>query len=227
MDAPQSQEQTDIFEDTKLFFKFLLLIISFLSRPSEIFLRYRFGERYFSLFPVIATALVINIVFIFLAAKSPISGEEFTSTGLLLFSYLFIALSLYHRFVIIKGEFKGDYEVYSYQSGHSLPFWYQIFKHDGILNRLFPSFVNRVAEPALVFIIGSILIIFDTSLGVFLQISAVCFFIQESVHYRYRRIHYLDMKDAKILAKYNADIELEFNQKKPNSGEVVQQVSSI
>lgn len=225
--APQPQAQTDIFEDTKLFFKFLLLLISLFSRPSEAFLRYRFGERYFSLFPVLATALIIHLLVIFSAATNSITGVSIPATGVLIFSYAFIAMSLYHRFVIIKGEFKGDYEVYSFQPGYSLGIWYRIFKDDGILNRLFPHFVQRAVEPAVVFIIGSIIMFFDTALGGFLQFSAFCLLIQEAIAYRYRRIEYLNQKDARLLAKYNSNLEEEFNQKKPESIEVAQTVSSL
>jgi len=227
LDAPQPKPETDIFEDTKLLIKFLLLLISLFSRPSEAFLRYRFGERYFSLFPVLSTALIIHLFVVFNTATNSITGADITSIGVLLFSYAFVAMSLYHRFVIIKGEFKGDYEVYSFQPGYSRDIWYRIFKDDGILNRLFPYFVQRAVEPAFVFIIGSIIIFFDTALGIFLQLSAFCLLIQEAIAYRYRRIEYLNQKDARLLAKYNYNLEEEFNQKKPETAEIVQTVSSL
>jgi len=211
-------KDTDLMQDTKLFFDILRMLISFLSRPCEAFIRYRFGERYFSPFPVIVTAIIINLFVIFQTATNPITGEPVTPLGVMIFSALFVAASIYHRLVITTGNYKGSYEVYSYSSGNSWNIWYRIFKHDSFLNRLFPFFVNRVAEPVFVWVVGIGFYMIDPLVGGFIQISAVALLAQEAITYRYRRMEYLDMKDAKLAAQYNSNMEKMFNQKPKASG---------
>lgn len=230
MQSVDQKQDTDIMQDLRIFFNILRLLISFFSRPTEAFIRSRFGERYFSPFPVIATAIIINIWVIFWAEKNPITGEAITPLGIMIFTTLFVAFSVYHRLVITKGNVKGNYEVYSYFSGNSWGIWHRIFKHNSLLNRLFPFFINRVVEPVFVFIVGSVILFIDPAVGAFIQFSAACFLVQEAINYRYVRMHFLDMKDARLLAKHNANIDEIFNQRpqeRSETAEIPHQVSPV
>lgn len=208
-------KEKDVFEDFKFLFNILRFLLSIFSRPSEAFLRRRFGERYFSIFPVLISTIMISGFVGFNTGINEMTGLSVTPWPVAGFALAFFLLSLYHRLVILLGNFRGDYEVFSFHSGESWGVWHMIFKIDGFLNRLLPYFVQRVVEPVFVIALGVAITFFlDYAVGAFLTFSGICLFFHEAINYRYKRMAFLDQQDAKIMARVNNELEKNFNVKK-------------
>ena len=172
MEVDGQKADFDLFRDAKVFIALALFVFGFFSRTIEVFIRRDFGERYFSFERLVISFLFINLFTLMSSTTNPLTGGVVVSSGLLFFSYLFMAAGVYHKIVMIKRNYNGDYSVHSYGFGTQWGIWAKLFPQDGFFQRMFPVFTHRFAEPAFVLIVGMIVSTFDASLGQYIMFSA-------------------------------------------------------
>lgn len=217
----------DFFGEMKAFIGILLFIAAFFSRTVEVFLRQDFGERYLHFESIIITFIVLNIMTGFTNSIDVMSGTVSVSSGLLLFAYAFLIVGALHKFKIIRRNYAGDASVHSYSFGKQWGIWNKIFPPSGFLQKMFPIFTHRFAEPALVFALGIVATGFDASLGAFLMFAAICLMISMHTYYKVLMTQLLDKNDARLEAEGNktghfGDVSLRPAVGKPSAGKPTQ-----
>jgi len=174
-------------------YEVLLSIIGLISGCFAIsvvpFVRKDFGERYLSWlnlffgYTVVANFMFLGSLFSFLARWG---GQQVMT----LFWLAFIGMSVYRRWEITRKN-TGGVEWHSMYMGTSLlPLPFSQEK------------IYKFFEPALVFGAGYLLNALSGQVGVWLEISAVALFINNHIAYYNERRAMLDMRDARIEAKY-------------------------
>jgi len=211
-----SQNQNSEFDpikDIKFIMSLFTMMFWFFSKPIEVFIRSGFGERHLKLAWIVTTFVAINIIAIF-AGDIPLFGGfgNGIAAPLVIFSYVFLIGGILHNLVIKRRNYNRQFTVISYHRGNSFGIWYRIFKYDGFLNRLIPDFVKRIVDPAFVFIIGTVLLVYNPPLGGFIQFAAVCLFFDEHINYMHLRSRFLDQNDAKIRSEMDRETQQIINQ---------------
>ncbi|AXG70580.1 hypothetical protein KORDIASMS9_02820 [Kordia sp. SMS9] len=188
--------------------EFFLAFAIYGSSFIEVFLRKRFGERYMSIsHPIITTILIFYFGGYFAKLLRARNGFSF----LLIFILIYLGLSIKHRMEISKYGTTYDFKRFSLSHGEIAPFWYKI-----IGKRIFGVKINEytvkvVLEPALAFLVGSILLFFSFSrlVGGILIFSAICFAIKNFTQAQLGRNWVLDIIDDKICSELNYDLFIE------------------
>lgn len=191
----------DVFRDAKTLIALLLFIFGFFSRTVEVFIRKDFGERYFSYTRLVMSFALINFFTFMSSTVNPLTRGIVISGGLLGFSYLFLAVGGYHKFVMIMRAYRGDYSIHSYEFGTQWAIWERLFPRDGFFQKMFPVFTYRFVEPAFVFFVGAVIAGFDTALGQYIMFSAFCLFMGMLTFYRMELTRFLDQNDAQLVAE--------------------------
>lgn len=188
--------------------EFFLFFALYGSAFVEVFLRKRFGERYMSLsHSIIGTFFILNFGGYFAKILRTNRGYVF----LIIFLIIHLGLTIKHRMEISKYGTTYDFKRFSLSHGEIAPFWDKI-----IGNRIFGVKISEytvkvVLEPALAFLIGSILLFFSFSrlVGGILIFSAICFAIKNFTQAQIGRNWVLDIIDDKICSELNYDLFIE------------------
>jgi hypothetical protein len=153
------------------------------------FIRKDFGERYlgwmnlFFGYTVVANFMFLGSLFAFLTRWG---GQQF----MMLFWLAFIAMSLYRRWEIARKNNAGVE-------------WHSMYLGTSLLPLPFSrEKIYKFFEPAFVFTAGYLLNAFSGQVGLWLMISAVALFVNNHIAFYNERRAMLDMRDAKIEAKY-------------------------
>lgn len=196
---------------SNVFFQFitdlLFALSSYPSHISEVFLRKRFGERYFTS----ATAIVIFLFMIWVWFLADKFGENFLGFTWLLFAIVFLVQSIRHRLEIRKFGTTYDFQRFSYSHGEILPFWWQIIgKQVGQLT-ITPYHVFILLEPALPTLIGLFLMAlpFTRGIGILLFISGLAFGFRNFMKAHIARGFILDQIDEQIVMAAKHDVLVE------------------
>lgn len=182
----------DIWRQIEFFMAILQFIAGLFAISVQPFLRKDFGERHLSWLNLFFgyTVAVNFALFGGLAGIGTGSGFSF----LMLFLWLaFVVVSLYHRYEIWRKNRSGA-EWHSYYMGTSLlplPFSQEA--------------TYKWIEPALVFVLGLVLVKFTPVVGIWLLISAASLLLYSHLTYYYLRQTFLDMRDGRIESRYMGD----------------------
>lgn len=201
MEVDGQKGDFDLFRDMKFVVNLVILIASFFSKTVEVFLRRDFGERYLRFEILFFTFVVLNFMTLFSNTLNPITGMMSISGGLLIFSYAFLAVGVYHKIKIIMRSYEGEIDTHSYCFGRQWGIWKRIFPDDGFFNKMFPLFNHRVTEPAFIFIIGLLAMAVDATLGRFIMFAGFCLMISMQLYYKMELTRFLDRNDARIVSQ--------------------------
>ncbi|MCB9918575.1 MAG: hypothetical protein H6832_09245 [Planctomycetes bacterium] len=155
-----------------------------------VFLRRGFGARYFGG----AAAAVIPAVLLY-----SLAWEGHDITGLLVFLALFIMALLKARIGSAFAERRGRV-CHSYYSGTPTLCSWPVFR-----GRLGEGTAKGLVEPLCVALIGAALMSTSEPLGFYLVIAAVGLMCSVSLAAAYERRRLMDMKDAYIAQRYDAE----------------------
>lgn len=186
------------------------ILFSLSSYPSyivEVFLRKKFGERYFTT----THAISISIVMLWIWFSIGKQGREFIGFTWLIFTALFLYKSIRHRMEIKKYGTAYNFDRFSYSDGEILPFWWNI-----IDTKIFGKTITRYKiliylEPAIPVISGLFLfaIPFTRGVGILLFISGLLFSFRSFMKAHVARNNLLDMIDDQIIMEAKHDVIVE------------------
>lgn len=174
--------------------------LSLFTLPIESIYRHEFGERYFRIITLVASA-VLFVVFAYGFAGF---GRMFGGGGqpglfTWLFLLVFLALGVMHRYRIFRRNWYTGPEWHSHASGES---WLSQFTTP-MRSRLpmfipIPNATQRYIEPALALVVGLILVAFGSFVGTWLVFAGLALFFKETVKAEILRNAYLDQVDQQI-----------------------------
>jgi len=179
---------------------YAVIIVIALSLPWEVWIRKRFGERYFNSWSIAIASIgliAFNMFATFGERIRSLTGGSIVGAPLLyLYTLGFFALLAYHRFVIWQRNKAGE-EWHSYCAGDSHPFWLR-FGFDKV------DTVQRFLEPLLGIAIGFLLMILriDPHCGAFIAAAGFGMALKETHFYYMQRNQYLDLRDAEIMSEH-------------------------
>lgn len=186
---------------------FLFAISSYPSFISEIFLRRKFGERYFTT----ATAFVILFLMIWLWLIDDKLGIDFLGFTWLPFAFLIVGLSIKHRLEIKKFGTAYNFNRYSYSDGEILSFWWKIIDKEfyGIHVSYYRFYT--VLEPSAPILAGLFLwaIPFTRGVGMLLFISGLSLCFRNLVKTHTARGFVLDIIDEQIVMGLKHEVLVE------------------
>ncbi len=124
---------------------------------------------------------------------------------------IYLGLSIKHRMEISKYGTTYDFKRFSLSQGEIAPFWYRLIGQKILGIKINEYMIHIVFEPALGFLVGSLLLIFPFSrlVGGVLIFSAICFAIKNFTQAQLGRNWVLDIIDDKICNELNHDIFIE------------------
>ncbi|WP_303316851.1 hypothetical protein Q4Q34_08585 [Flavivirga abyssicola] len=172
----------------------------------EVFLRKRFGERYITL----AQSIGIFIAFIVLYSfADDIYGGVLDSSFTLIFAFIFLGMSIYHRLEIRKYGTTYEFKRFSYSDGEIFPFWKNIIGKKIAGFKITRYHIHVLFEPAIPFFVGFLFMTTNPFTGLIGQIIFLC-----SIIYGIRNFHkaqqgrnwVLDNIDKKITSEMKYDV---------------------
>ncbi|MEM8938605.1 MAG: hypothetical protein AAGC64_04570 [Bacteroidota bacterium] len=188
---------------TDLFFG----LSSYPSFIAEVFMRKKFGERYYTL----ATTFVISVFMLIVWFTIGKQGREAFGFTWLPFLALFLWKSIRHRMEIRKYGTAYDFDRFSYSQGEILPFWWQLIgkKVAGLSINTYHIYV--FFEPALPTFIGLFLttIPFTRGIGVLIFLSGLAFGFRNFIKTKKARDYVLDIIDDQICMEGKHDVLVE------------------
>lgn len=196
---------------SNVFFQFITDILfglsSYPSHISEVFLRKKFGERYFTS----ATAIVIFLFMIWAWFMADRFGANFLGFTWLLFALVFLVQSIRHRMEIRKFGTTYDFERFSYSHGEILPFWWGIIGKQVGRFTITQYHVFILLEPALPTLIGLFLITmpFTRGIGLLIFVSGLSFGYRNFMKAHIARGFVLDQIDDQIVTEAKHDVLVE------------------
>jgi len=187
-EVEEKNHQVSMWQDFKTMMGLIYTAASWFSVTIEVFLRYRFGERYMQIMGSLV-GFFIFITYVFKGILTPWGeGREVSTPSFIVFC-AFIALTLWHQRDIAIRRKKGI-RWHSRSAGISWGFW-------GIISKN-PATVQMYLEPLFCYILGALVIFIDQDLAVWLMICSVSLFVRGQVEYAHARSRFLDMVDASI-----------------------------
>jgi len=193
-----------IFENITDFF---FSLSSYPSYIVEVFLRKKFGERYFTT----THAILISIVMLGIWFAIGKQGREIIGFTWLIFIAAFLVQAIRHRLEMKKYGTAYNFDRFSYSDGEILPFWWKI-----IDTKVFGIIITRYKvliylEPAIPIILGLhfSLIPFTRGVGILLFISGLLFSFRSFMKAQRARNMVLDMIDEKIVMEAKHDVLVE------------------
>ncbi|WP_417591426.1 hypothetical protein [Owenweeksia hongkongensis] len=217
---------------------FLDVIVTFSSYPAlliELFTRFRFGQRYFSLsscFMAIALLFVFGVAYTgwqdFFAMLMGIRPNEIKSDGyeypLLLFCVAALVASIVHKRELMANGQTIDFKRYSKSNGQPRDYWYRLSKvlPDWWLEKLplTPENIWRYYEPLAAGLIGLLLLPlpFTRLLGLLIFVCALFYYWRTSIQYSWGYHHMLDVVDEMMVGEYLRDFMTDDSQDKADVG---------
>ena len=196
----------------------------------SVFLRRGFGERYLSWINLYCGYTVMATVVFFGDITLSFTGVGNEGSGMvLLFMYFgFIALSLYHRFVIFMRNRKGGLW-YSYSGGTAWPVLYApLTKITGIVRYVIPppfrpdglsrEAYDKFVEPLLVLIVAFTLL--SGAAKVWCIVAGLSLAFRAMMEYHQLREQLLDQIDAKLVGQHMSEA-IKHQEAKPEQTEGV------
>lgn len=173
-----------------------VFIFSLFSVPAEVFLRYNFGERYFTLFRMVLGYLLITYYWS-LVNLIHWGSSAFLDTfsGTLRLAY--IAACIFHILCIARRRFR-NIRCYSRYPGDSLPFWRKLPFYDFIGGQYN---VQLYLEPLLLLLLSNIVGYFNGSLANFLFFCALSLFVKGYTQHVAFRQRVTEIVDRQIEAE--------------------------
>ncbi len=196
------------------------LLFSLSSYPSYIvevlFLRKKFGERYFTT----ANAFFISIILIILWFTIGDQGQEYIGVMWLPFIGLFLFQAIRHRREIKKFGTTYNFDRFSYSDGEIHPLWWKIINKEIWGFKVTQYHVHILLEPAVPIIIGMILAFIPPTRGVGILINYCGFFFgfRSFMKAHIARGHVLDTIDEQLVAKWKHDVLVEEKPKSETKG---------
>ncbi|MEM6721114.1 MAG: hypothetical protein AAF611_17425 [Bacteroidota bacterium] len=184
---------------------FFLFIAIYGSSVVEVFLRKRFGERYFSLSH---SVILIFLILYFGNFLSKVLNIENSFIILIIFMIIYLGFSLKHRMEISKYGTTYDYKRFSLSNGEIASFWNKLIGQSAYGVKISEYSVRVVLEPAIPFIVGFILSFFSlfALVGITLMLSAICLAIKNFMQAQIARNWVLDIIDNKIANETKHDL---------------------
>lgn len=177
-----------MWQDFKTMAGLAYMAASWFSVTIEVFLRYRFGERYLQVMGSFV-GFFIFMSYIFKGLLTPWGeGGGFSILSLIVMSVFFV-LTLWHQRDIAVRRKKGI-RWHSRSSGVSWGFWKVLSKN--------PATVQMYLEPIFCYILGAIVIFIDQDLSIWLMVCSVSLFVRGQIEYTHARNRFLDTVDAAI-----------------------------
>ncbi|WP_394972562.1 hypothetical protein [uncultured Croceitalea sp.] len=190
-----------------LLIDFLFFLSHYPSFIAEVFLRKKFGERYFTLM----TAIFIFATMITLFIIAGEQGPRFFGYTWPLFAMFFLVVSIKHRLEIIKYGTTYNFDRFSYSDGHILPFWWDYIGKEYYGVTITRYRVHVFLEPAIPVVIGLFLSVipFTRAIGVLIFTSGIFFGIRNFIKAHIARGHILDIIDEQIAMEAKHDVLVE------------------
>jgi len=197
-------------------FSFLFSLSAIPSYIVEVFLRRKFGSRYFTSSYAILISIVMFAIYFF--------GGDLAKQSLgftwAIFTGLFLWKSIKHRLEITKYGVTYDFERFSLSDGESWKFWDKL-----IGNKIAGITITRylilvVLEPAVPVLTGLLLmpIPFTRGVGFLLFTSGLLFGFRSFMKTQKARNHILDMIDEQLAKKWKHDVLVEQKPKSETAG---------
>lgn len=171
-----------------LFF-FIQVVTGWVSVTVEVFLRFKFGERYLGWLRLYFSYTLLAWFVFFNVLANNIGGFVMNVLG------LFVLASIAHRVMIYKMN-RDQERWHSYSPGIG---WLELlFKRYSVSSAV----IYRFLEPLLVFVVGFISLGIDRAMGLWLVIAAFSLIIQRQIAYSHERNAVLDAIDGQIESEY-------------------------
>ena len=172
-----------------------MFVIEFFSRSVEVFLRQRFGERYFNLLGATSSSTMLVVAIIALLQFEGRVTFGNMVLGLYLIAYVIAAIGHVRQAKRRKEQLKSTYS--------GAPLVYEWMHAKGIKVQEYQ--VKQYIEPLLVFSASLIAGIVSSQLALWLFISAFCLFVRMQYQAQKSREKYLDRIDRMLEAEEEAD----------------------
>jgi hypothetical protein len=168
----------------------LLFVSRALAVTVEVFLHRSstFGARYLGL----QAAIGMILVFFF-----PVFWPQHDATPLLYFLAAFVAMCAAARIATVRRRFRGEHEPHSYYSGAP-----RLLRQS---SRMSECSFKGVVEPAIVWLVGLMVMDWSEPLGSYLVCAGVALMISVGAAVLHERVRALDMNDALIEQKQVSD----------------------
>lgn len=193
------------------------VLSSYPSYICEVWLRKKFGERYFTTI----NAIIISIVMILVWVSAGRREQEFLGFTWLPFMMLFLWKSIRHRLEIKKFGTAYNFDRFSYSDGEILPFWRDIIGTTSVFGLKITRYrVHILFEPALPILIGLLLAIipFTRGTGILIMISGFSFGIRNFMKAHAARGSILDVIDEQLVMRWKHDVLVEEKPKSETKG---------
>lgn len=177
-----------------------MVLLGWFAVTVEVFIRYKFGERYFNVVKIaIATLMMWTVIQagLYLSQFSSTAGLIATFLLLRVLWYAYIIAALYHYVSILLRNRRGEvWHTQSYGLSHlyRIPFLQQF--DDWVL--------YRVVEPVACIALAWVVTFINAPLGVWLYIAGIALLLRNNLAYMEQRSTLLDLMDERIHSQYLA-----------------------
>lgn len=196
------------------------LLFSLSSYPSYIvevlFLRKKFGERYFTT----ANAILISIGLVVLWFNIGDQGQEFLGFMWLPFVGLFLFQAIRHRLEITKFGTTYNFDRFSYSDGEIHTLWWNVIGKEILGIKITRYRVHILFEPAVPIITGMIIAFIPPmrGAGMLILYSGLFFGFRSFMKAHIARGYVLDDIDEQLVAKWKHDVLVEEKPKSETKG---------
>ncbi|GAB1856137.1 hypothetical protein MHTCC0001_09720 [Flavobacteriaceae bacterium MHTCC 0001] len=196
---------------------FLFTLSSYPSYVVEVlFLRRKFGERYFTT----ATAFVISVTLIVVWFAFGEDMKEFLGILWLPFVAVFLIQAIRHRLEISKYGTTYNFDRYSYSDGEIHPLWWRIIGKKVLGVTITRYRVHIFLEPLAPYIIGLVLTLVPATRGIGVLICNCAFFFgfRNFMKAHFARGCVLDIIDEQLTNRWKHDVLVEEKPKSETKG---------
>lgn len=185
----------------------------------EVFLRKRFGERYITLSQSIGLFIAMNLILPWVDKVFRLDMRD-GDIFLLVFSLIYLGLSIYHRMEISKYGTAYDFKRFSLSDGEIAPFWYKIIGRRFLGFKISRYTVHIFLEPAIPFLIGAALMLteYTRMVGVLLFVCGITYSMRNLSKAQQGRNWVLDNIDKQITNEMKYDVFIGRKPKKDTKG---------
>jgi len=189
----------------EMFLGIFMIFASHASAIVEVFLRRRFGERYITLAQSIGLFLAIIILY---SWADNIFDGQLDSPFLLIFAFVFLGFSIWHRLEIKRYGTTYDFKRFSLSDGEIAPFWWKIIGKKYLGIKVTSYLVHVLLEPAIPVVIGFLLMSnkYTYTLGALLFLCGIIFGFRNFSKAQQGRNWVLDNIDKKISNEMKYDV---------------------